>query len=180
MDISYIREALDYCPHSGLFYWKERPRNHFDSDRAWWQWNGRYKKKLAGTISKPNNKFGYKRIKIIINKKPFFAHQLAWQLMNGDIPDGLFVDHINGDATFNAIKNLRLVTHSENHRNRKFPSNNASGAVGVRQCGESWQARIKVQGKEIYLGSFKTFKEAADAREKASIEFGFTRRHYSK
>lgn len=177
MDLAYLNEALDYNPENGSFIWKRRPRHHFDSDRAWWQWNGRYAGTKAGTTCKPNPKFDYIRTKIIINKKMHFAHRLAWRMAFGEIPQGYSIDHIDGDATNNSIINLRLVKHSENHKNRGFPKNNTSGAVGVKKIKNRWRARIKIDQKEISLGSYETFEEAKLARERAAKEYGFTERH---
>lgn len=47
-----------------------------------------------------------------------YAHRLIWEHVNGPIPAGLSIDHINGDRADNRISNLRLVTHQENIRYR--------------------------------------------------------------
>ena len=47
-----------------------------------------------------------------------YAHRLIWEHVNGPIPAGLSIDHINGDRADNRIGNLRLVTHQENIRYR--------------------------------------------------------------
>lgn len=180
MDIDYIKDALDYDPESGIFVWKKRPENHFQNARGCWQWNGKYPGTIAGTVFKPNKKYGYTRIKINISGSVVYAHRLAWIWCNGPIPDGLYVDHIDGNAENNAINNLRLVSHAENHRNRGVPANNTSGAVGIRKVGNKWSARIKVHGKEKFLGNFQTFEEAVLARKRAARELGFTERHYTE
>jgi hypothetical protein len=47
-------------------------------------------------------------------------HRLVWIAANGEIPAGVEIDHLNRDVSDNRIDNLRLVTHSENLRNRNF------------------------------------------------------------
>jgi len=46
------------------------------------------------------------------------GHRLVWMAFNGKIPNGLEIDHINRDKHDNSLSNLRLVTHSENCKNK--------------------------------------------------------------
>lgn len=56
---------------------------------------------------------------------------------------------------------------------------NTSGAKGVRYCEDTatkkrvkrWQARIKVNGKERFVGRFLTKEEAVAAYAKAAKEY---------
>lgn len=47
------------------------------------------------------------------------------------IPDGLQVDHIDGDRSNNTVENLRLVDNATNGRNIKKRVDNTSGVTGV-------------------------------------------------
>ena len=177
MDIDFLKECLTYNEETGYFYWKIRPLHHFKNAHAMNIWNSLYSNKKAGTVNSSNNCDHYKRVKISVNSKSIMAHQIAWSFVNGQIPNGLFIDHIDGNATNNSIVNLRLVTHSENHRNRKIQTNNKSGAQGVRFNLGKWRARIKIHGKEKHLGSFNTKEEAIEARKQYAMQNGFTERH---
>lgn len=179
MDIATLHEALDYDSKTGLFFWKKRPEHHFKNSHCMNKWNSRHAGKKAGTIYTPTRLSDYKRIKIVVSNRPIMAHQVAWLLTHGAIPDGLFIDHIDGDATNNAITNLRVVTHSENHRNRKIQSNNKSGVPGVRFKAGKWYVRIKIQGKETHLGSFQSKEQAVETRKQYAIKHGFTERHHT-
>ncbi len=85
------------------------------------------------------------------------------------------VDHIRGKESRNDNRksNLRLVTISQNQMNRKTQNNSLSGVAGVgwnKQRGK-WRARIKVNGKEKYLGEFTDFEDAVKARKEAEVKY---------
>lgn len=179
MDIITLHEALNYDAETGIFLWKKRPLHHFKNSHGMNIWNSRYPEKQAGTVFTPSKGSSYTRVKLTLGNKPVMAHQVAWLLVHGEIPNGLFIDHIDGNATNNAIRNLRLVTHSENHRNRHIQSNNSSGVPGVRLQLGKWCARVKINGKEKYLGSFQNREQAVEARKQYAIAHGFTERHHT-
>lgn len=70
-------------------------------------------------------------------------------------PKGLSVDHIDGNTLNNRRSNLRVVTHQENHQNRRT-------AKGYYWCHQrkKWKAVIGVNGKQLQLGFFQTEQEA--------------------
>ncbi len=45
-----------------------------------------------------------------------WAHRLVYQHYFGDIPEGLFINHKNGNKSDNRPSNLEAVTHSQNRR----------------------------------------------------------------
>lgn len=95
------------------------------------------------------------------NKK-MYLHRFLMQP-----PPGLEVDHINGNTLDNTRKNLRICTQAENRRN--YDGNNSkSGYKGVMGKNSKWQARIKLDRKEIYLGVFATKELAAQAYNRAA------------
>ena len=51
------------------------------------------------------------------HRKWLRVHVLIFVTFNGPIPQGLVIDHIDGQKTNNALTNLRAVTNSENCRN---------------------------------------------------------------
>lgn len=57
----------------------------------------------------------------------YAIHRIVWALHNGDIPEGMIVDHLDNDRTNNNILNLRLCTYSENVRNSKKRTTTNSG-----------------------------------------------------
>ena len=87
-------------------------------------------------------------------------------------PNGI-VDHINHNTLDNRKENLRITTNANNLRNSNIRVDNKSGIKGVRyrQDRKKYVASIKVNYKNIYLGSFNTLEEAAKERKKAEIKY---------
>lgn len=98
-------------------------------------------------------------------------------ILDVDNPD-LEVDHINGNPSDNRKVNLRVVSHLDNMKNRKMNANNTSGVTGVsQQDNGKWIARIAVNKKAIWLGTFETKEEAVAVRRAAEEKyFGEMRR----
>lgn len=103
----------------------------------------------------------------------FYMHSvILWR------PSGMVIDHINGNGLDNRRSNLRIVTYSQNAANRKININNTVGFRGVskRKPYGTFQAQIGIRTsdgkhKKIYVGTFKTAKEAAEARDKAASKY---------
>jgi hypothetical protein len=53
-------------------------------------------------------------------------------------------------------------------KNRRKHKNNSSGFTGVTADGNRWLARLWADGKQIYVGWYKTKEAAAHARDKAA------------
>ena len=76
--------------------------------------NKRWNTKHAGTKAGRLHHTGY--IYLTCNNKRPLAHRIIWEMFNGAIPDGLTIDHINGNKSDNRIENLQLVTQHQNNR----------------------------------------------------------------
>ncbi len=64
--------------------------------------------------------------------KDDLVHRVVWRIVNGQIPDGMQIDHIDGNGKNNNVENLRLVTCAMNQRNRGMIRTNNTGHTGVR------------------------------------------------
>lgn len=82
--------------------------------------------------------------------KPY--HRYVWEQANVPIPDGMLIDHINGDVLDNRLDNLRLVTFTQNMWNRKKPATNTSGIKGVSWNNKrgQWLGRVCKNGKTYF------------------------------
>jgi len=109
------------------------------------------------------------------NKKIISMHRLIM-----GFPEGLDVDHIDGNTLNNRKSNLRSVTHRQNSQNRKKIIKKTSVYNGVYydKRARGWVSRIHdLQGKSIWLGVFVTEKEAAIAYDQKAIELGYLTRN---
>lgn len=83
-------------------------------------------------------------------------------------PDNMMVDHIDHNTLNNQFENLRVCTMAQNQYNRKMNRNNSTGYKGVKPHGRGYMARIRVDGKEIYLETWDTQEQAAIAYDQAA------------
>jgi len=77
------------------------------------------------------------------------------------------VDHENGNGIDNRRANLRICSRFENARNATARIG-VAGYRGVSPTYSRWAAKISVEGKKLYIGSFDTPIEAALAYDAAA------------
>ena len=134
-----ICAMLDYNPDTGVFIWKVS-RSSVKAGS------------VAGTIDGD----GYRMIGFV--RRRLGSHRIAWVISTGAWPIDQ-VDHINGIRDDNRIVNLREATDHQNQQNRRRAQRNSkSGFLGVcfhKDVGK-WQAQIKIDGKNKYLGLYAT------------------------
>ncbi len=102
----------------------------------------------------------------MINNKLTRLHRF---IMNPESTE--LVDHINHNKLDNRISNLRISNTLLNGHNKIKRKNTSSEFIGVYLTNSGkYNAEITKEGKRYYLGTFKTEKEAANARDKKAIE----------
>ena len=151
-------ELFNYNPDSGIFTELTKRKNKNIGD-------------VFGTISKQGYLVG------VIDKKQYKIHRLAYLYMTGIIPDK--IDHKNHIISDNRWKNIRNASSFDNMQNTKMSARNTSGCVGVywNKINLRWDARIDVNKKRIYLGSFELYHEAVNARKNSEVLYGFHENH---
>lgn len=92
-------------------------------------------------------------------------------------PEGVRVDHRDGNGLNNQTYNLRHCTNTQNAQNRGIQKNNRSGYKGVKFLKPDrhykyprYQAQIVVNGVQLYLGVFRDPAEAAKTYDRAARE----------
>lgn len=100
-----------------------------------------------------------------INGKQVLMHRLL-------LPGADHIDHKNGNGLDNRRENLRECTFQQNMRNRRGWA--ASGLRGVNRRGpHRYEASIRINKKNIFLGSFRSAEQAAMAyNDRATLEYG--------
>lgn len=140
-----LKELLHYEPETGFFRWKVIRTNGMK----------------IGQIAGGSHGDGY--IAIGVMKKIYLAHRLAWFYMTGEFPANE-IDHKDMNRSNNTWSNLREVSGTVNRQNIKSARrHNKTGFLGVHRNKFSFCAQIRIQGKPVWLGSFRTAELAHDA-----------------
>lgn len=152
-----LKELIRYDPKTGVFRWNISRKGPVR------------KGVVAGSIDKD----GYRLIGV--DGCQYRAHRLAILYVTGKMPDE-DVDHRHGNRSDNRWKKIRPVNRQQNCWNSQAHSDSKSKLKGAHfhpQTGR-WLSRIRIDGKNIYLGIFPTAQEAHDAYDKRA------RKHFGK
>jgi len=125
---------------------------------------------------------GYLGVHIPRTRTTINLTHLILLLRGIEVPEGMVVDHIDGNTLNNSQGNLRIVAQKVNCRNRKQNRNNTTGHNGItwNKASNAFLVRLYIKGVRKYLGQRKTLTAALKLRDsylKARKQDGYTSRH---
>lgn len=90
----------------------------------------------------------------------------------GDRPKGTSIERVDNNKGYSP-DNCKWATPIEQSRNSRLRKRNISGFSGVSRSNNKkrWVATIRTVGKHIFLGTFDTIPEAAEARRWGEIKY---------
>jgi len=133
---------------------------------------GNVRNDKTGRMLKPFIK-GNGYLSIDLYKKTESIHRLMIPFL--DNPNNYeCVDHIDRNRLNNHIDNLRMVSYSENNRNKTKKQNTLSQYVGVTfdKRTQKWKAQCKINKITKNIGRFNTELEAGLAFNEYCIQHG--------
>jgi hypothetical protein len=144
LTIERLHQVLDYNQETGVFIWKHRDR---------------YRNTIGQIATKP---FMYYYLSVCIDNQRYPAHRLAYFYVNKEWPK--IIDHVNGCKTDNRLQNLRSVSSQINSQNLiKARKNNDSKLLGVYFFGGKYKSCIRINKKNVHLGTFASKESAHEA-----------------
>ncbi len=88
------------------------------------------------------------------------------------VPEGMVIDHINGNGLDNRKVNLRAATIAENGWNsRKRKSKSKYRGVWWQKQLKKWRVEIWFNGNRKHIGYFENVREAAKAYDRAARKY---------
>lgn len=102
---------------------------------------------------------------VSVQHKKFLLHRLIWLYHHGYLPK--YLDHKDGNPLNNDIKNLRECNLSQNLANAKCKTKSGL-PKGVIRNGKNFGARLKVNGKKHWLGTYHTVELAKECYDCAA------------
>lgn len=104
--------------------------------------------------------------------KTFYLHNVIMDYQKN-------IDHINQDALDNRRENLRIADYTLQNINKQIQKNNTSGVRGVIYHPKTiagklypyWEASIRIDKKNIFLGCFLKKEDAIVARKEAEKKY---------
>ena len=99
----------------------------------------------------------------------YFVHNIISLCYLGEKPNGYQTDHINSIRADNRLQNLQYITPQQNTQKRK--TMNGRNVKGYTLKNGKYVAKITVDYKKFYLGSYDTEEEARQTYLNAKLKY---------
>jgi hypothetical protein len=129
---------------------------------------GIFTNRISGVEVRRKHPKGY--VVIEIRGRKFFAHRVAYLIMEGEWPEQ--IDHRNRVRDDNRWENLLNADQFLNAQNHSLRVTNKTGVSGV--CfmkGKGWVAEMTRNGRRRRVISLPSFEEAVEARREMEDSF---------
>lgn len=130
---------------------EERLWQRTERDSGCWLWTGYIRRNGYGSVKFEGRMRG--------------AHQVAWIVTNGAIPDGQEIDHLCHVRHCINPDHLRAVSRRENAQNRRGANPNST--TGVRGVSRNASGSFYVRVFRKYVGTYATLAQAEAAASAA-------------
>ena len=152
--VEVLNRWFELDRETGKLYWKERPSSKIRIGDE------------AGAIMQLAS--GHKRCVIKVpdyGPGHFYRYRLVWKMVHGADPVSNAIDHLDQNSLNDRPENLVDGGKSWNGRNKAVTAK--SGYRGVIAMNGRWRVSYTDHGKSVYVGTYDTVEEAAEAYEKA-------------
>jgi hypothetical protein len=92
------------------------------------------------------------------SRSRLLVHRVVWIMHHGVVPQT--IDHINRDRADNRLENLRDVSLSVNHMNRRDTHYRHSLPRGVTMQKNKFKAQRRLNGEQVCIGVYDTAEKA--------------------
>ncbi len=116
--------------------------------------------------------YGARGIKVCeawLDKVNGFQNFAEWSLANG-YSDDLSIDRINVNGNYEPSNCRWVSSQTQNCNRRKFKINKSINTGIYKKQNGKYEAYITINKKNKYLGTFASFEEAVEAKQKAERE----------
>lgn len=146
--------------------WKHLYEYHEDGYLTWKRPRAK-RNKIGDIVGSMNTRY----FSTLLLEKTIYIHVIVFEYFNGDVPEGLEVDHIDVNSLNNKIENLRIADRILNVRNINVRKDSSSGVTGVFKSGWGYKAQICVDGVQKSLGIHATMEQAIAARKAGEEQY---------